>query len=146
MRCRHAGRSDGCTLHRKAACTVLHAGLVESQTGKLSAAGRAWALGDGADAQEELEADAAFWGLATPSEPETTEIWADHLPAFEAFLAVCGQWRVCAVEKRIVAVALDYTAAKAGLELAGMTITPEVWAQVQTIETAALKAMREKIT
>lgn len=42
-------------------------------------------------------------------------------------------------------IALDYTAAKAGLKLAGIKVKPNVWADLQTIELAALKAMRENI-
>lgn len=38
---------------------------------------------------------------------------------------------------RIVWVGLDYAAARAGLDLAGLTITPEIWAQVRLIEAGA---------
>ncbi|WP_181364443.1 DUF1799 domain-containing protein [Ascidiaceihabitans donghaensis] len=72
-------------------------------------------------------------------------VWAEHIPAFHAFLAVCGQWRAFEVDGRIVPIALDYTAARAGLKLAGIKIKPKVWADLQTIELAALKAMREKL-
>ncbi|MEP1521622.1 MAG: DUF1799 domain-containing protein [Ascidiaceihabitans sp.] len=71
-------------------------------------------------------------------------VWAEHVPAFHAFLAVCGQWRGFEIEGRTVPIALDYTAAKAGLKLAGIKIKPKVWADLQTIELAAVKAMREK--
>lgn len=38
-------------------------------------------------------------------------------------------------------VGLDYTAVRAGLELAGQQITPELWAEVQQIETGAVRAL-----
>jgi len=40
-------------------------------------------------------------------------------------------------------VGLDYTAARAGLRMSGIRITPQLWAEVQVIESAAVAAMRE---
>lgn len=36
---------------------------------------------------------------------------------------------------------LDYTAVRAGLDLAGHEMTPDLWAEVQEIETGALKSL-----
>lgn len=63
------------------------------------------------------------------------------MPAFNAFLAVCRQWRTAAAPDRTVWLGLDYTAVRAGLDLAGLTITPDLWAEVQEIETGALRAL-----
>lgn len=41
------------------------------------------------------------------------------------------------------AVGLDYAGARAGLGLAGIEMTPELWADVQEIERAAIAAMNE---
>lgn len=60
-----------------------------------------------------------------------------------AFLAVQTQWQRVATMKGLVATGLDYTGAEAGLRLAGIAITPDVWAQVQHIETGAVSAMLE---
>jgi hypothetical protein len=38
-------------------------------------------------------------------------------------------------------IGLDYTAAQAGLELAGIAVTPAVWADVREIERGARAAM-----
>lgn len=66
------------------------------------------------------------------------EVWAAHETALRAWLAVSGQWRTSAPgQGRIVWLGLDYTAARAGLDLAGLTLTPEIWVQVQAIEAAA---------
>jgi hypothetical protein len=62
-----------------------------------------------------------------------------------AFLAVCNQWRVVPAGlagARVIG--LDYTAARAGLRLAGIGITPDLWAAVQVIEGAAVAAMTER--
>ena len=39
---------------------------------------------------------------------------------------------------------LDYDGARAGLDLAGVEMTPKLWADVRAIETGALEAMREE--
>jgi hypothetical protein len=38
---------------------------------------------------------------------------------------------------------LDYAGARAGLDLAGIAMTPALWADVQVIERGALAAMNE---
>lgn len=38
-------------------------------------------------------------------------------------------------------IGLDYTAAEAGLRLAGVAVTPEIWAGVQMIEAGAIDEM-----
>lgn len=38
---------------------------------------------------------------------------------------------------------LDYAAAKAGLDLAGIEISPDDWARLRVIEVAAVKALNE---
>jgi hypothetical protein len=66
------------------------------------------------------------------------------MPALRAFFAISSQWRTVVIDNRVVPTALDYKAAKAGLKLAGIKVKPHVWLDVQVIEQAALKAMREK--
>nr|WP_269724455.1 DUF1799 domain-containing protein [Roseovarius sp. TM1035] len=71
-------------------------------------------------------------------------VWPHNVPAVRAFLAVCNQWRtVSAGLAGFRVVGLDYTAARAGLRMSGVRITPELWAEVQVIEGAAVAAMRE---
>lgn len=43
------------------------------------------------------------------------------------------------------ALGLDYTAARAGLRLAGMKVTPDLWSDVQVIEAAACAALNRKM-
>lgn len=58
-----------------------------------------------------------------------------------AFLAVSGQWRIVAAGDSQLWKGLDYTAVKAGLDLAGIAVTPAEWADVQIIEAAATAAL-----
>lgn len=39
---------------------------------------------------------------------------------------------------------LDYTAARAGLELAGIEITPEQWAELRQIEAGAIEELNSE--
>ena len=70
-------------------------------------------------------------------------VWEIHARALHAFLAVDGQWRVASGEKSLW-LGLDYTAVKAGLELAGLSLTPAEWSDVQMIERGALEALNRK--
>lgn len=66
------------------------------------------------------------------------EIWEEHLPALDAFLAVDGQWRT--IQRGMGSVhwiGLDYGAVRDGLELAGIEMTPETWADLKLIEAGA---------
>ena len=71
-------------------------------------------------------------------------LWEVHLPAFLAFLAICTQWRVVAGETGLIYLGLDYAAADAVLRRAGIETTPDLWADLQVIETGALAALREE--
>ena len=116
-------------------------------------AGRAWASpgaspGAGPDDWADLRADALALGvapedlpIAAPQAAPATEVWSEHRPALEAFLAVSGQWRTESVGAHgviwVIWLALDATAAQAGLALAGLSVTPATWAQVRIIEAGA---------
>lgn len=70
------------------------------------------------------------------------EIWEEHLPALDAFLAVDGQWRT--VSRGMAGtrwIGLDYGAVRAGLELAGIAMMPETWADFQQIEAGAVNEL-----
>ncbi|MBW6506165.1 MAG: DUF1799 domain-containing protein [Rhodobacteraceae bacterium] len=70
-------------------------------------------------------------------------MWAENLAAFEAFLAVATQWRVVGHMNGMTATGLDYAGARAGLDLAGIAVTPALWADLQSIEHGAIAAMNE---
>lgn len=97
--------------------------------------------------EEDAASDAANWGasidpswLGDVALPDDG-IWAQHVPALEAFLVVCRQWRVVAGMSGAAYIGLDYTAAKAGLKLAGIEVSPETWADLRDIEAGALEAL-----
>lgn len=68
-------------------------------------------------------------------------IWTENVAAVEAFLSVSTQWRVAMGHTGMIVLGLDYTAVRAGLELAGIAVGPDLWASVQMIETGALQAL-----
>lgn len=72
---------------------------------------------------------------------DQNEVWAKNVAAAQAFLWVSGQWRMTALASGgVYWGGLDYTAAKAGLEMAGIEITKELWADVRVIEQGAKAA------
>lgn len=98
-----------------------------------------------------MDDDAAFFGLVVEAgEPEEFEgLWPDHEPAWRAFAAVSGQWRTQALSSlggaAMIWLGLDYTAARAGLEMAGIDITPDLWAEVRIIEAAAAEELNRRV-
>lgn len=79
------------------------------------------------------------------AEEDDDALWPDHLPAWRAWCAVSGQWRTEAVSgwgvARLIWLGLDYGAAKAALDLAGLTVTPAVWDDVRQIEGGAIEEL-----
>ena len=119
--------------------------------GKLIWAGRAAVKGglvqDGTAARDTLADECRAFGidpaLLNRAPDEDVGIWPDHVVAVQAFLAVADQWRVAAGKNGVVFLGLDYTAVRAGFDLAGITLTPAQWADVQMIEAGAVAAMNE---
>jgi len=68
-------------------------------------------------------------------------VWQEHMGAVQAFLAVSTQWRcACPGDGSIRRTGLDYAAARAGLRLAGVKVTPALWSDIQLIEAGAIAA------
>lgn len=90
---------------------------------------------------------AAFFGLTLELDlPEQVAgLWLEHLPAWQAWCEISGQWRTIALSTeagaRVVWVGLDYAAAKYGLEMAGISVTPACWAEVRLIEEGATEEL-----
>ncbi len=99
---------------------------------------------------ERVRADAARMRLTLPEEAPApvAELWEMHIPAWRAWCAVSGQMRTEALNTmesaRIVWLGLDYSAAKAGLGLAGIGVSPEEWDEVRTIEGAAVEELNRR--
>ena len=117
------------------------------KSGKLKWAGEAWATGQlrGSGRDDELDADARFWGLDPalfqPDE-EAIGLWEAHAAALHAFLVVESQWNVVSLASGgMMWVGLDYAGVRAGLRGAGLKLSPEQWADLQLIETGALNAL-----
>ncbi|WP_226779508.1 DUF1799 domain-containing protein [Oceaniglobus trochenteri] len=68
--------------------------------------------------------------------------WSCHLAALRAFEAVSGQWRVATLGMGgLIWMGLDHGAVRAGLELAGIVMTPDLWEEVRGIELGALEVL-----
>ena len=119
--------------------------------GKLIWAGRAWAKGglvqDGTSVSDTLAEECLAFGidpdLLNRAPDEDVGIWPDHVAAVRAFLAVADQWRTAVGQTRAIYLSLDYTAVRAGFDLAGIALTPAQWGDVQLIEAGAVAALNE---
>jgi len=102
-------------------------------------------------AREDLDEDCRVLGLdaaslPAPLEDEGDGVWPRNAAAVRAFLAVARQWRTVASGMGGARfLGLDYAAAKAGLDLAGIEVGPELWAEVRVIEAAAAAALNGEV-
>ena len=80
-----------------------------------------------------------------PPDEDEAGVWPQNEAALRAFLAVDTQLRWTSVGDGAVAIGLDYAGARAGMRLAGLKVTPDLWADVQVIEAAAIAALNRKI-
>jgi hypothetical protein len=101
----------------------------------------------GAAGPDDAVADAKAFGfpaevieqLRAASAPmREMDVWPDNWPIIHAFTAISTQWRTAPIGMGAYRyLGLDYTAAKAGLELAGITVTTDQWKGVRVMERAA---------
>ena len=76
-------------------------------------------------------------------------VWPKNWPAVCAWSAVCTQWRTESVPGglgpgRLVYIGLDYGAAIASAGAAGIDLTPDLWADLRTMEIAAREALNSR--
>ncbi|GAA3704367.1 hypothetical protein GCM10022421_08980 [Oceanisphaera sediminis] len=115
---------------------------------KLIALGRTWAEG-GQGGKNELDADLAVLGIqldARHTEPEKTELWAEHIEAFELFAACSSQWRIVAGMGGAFYQGLDAAALAATMDMLGIEQghRRERLQQVRQIESGALEVLNKK--
>jgi hypothetical protein len=114
---------------------------------KLRAAGVHWARG-GEENLDAARADLRKFGAAEaeidrmlgPAAPADFEVWPDNWPAVEAFIAVQTQWATGMGG----ATGLDYARVRAGLAMAGIDVTPELFGQLRLLESGALEGLAKK--
>ncbi|MET4206849.1 DUF1799 domain-containing protein [Bradyrhizobium sp. LA2.1] len=106
--------------------------------------------------REALDADTA----GPDAGDEFEGIWPENVAIVEAFLAVCTQWRVApssagglispaggGIAPTVsVAIGLDYTAVKVGLDAESIEVTPALWRGLRVMETAACNALNEDLS
>ena len=68
-------------------------------------------------------------------------VWPENWPAVQAFLSVQTQW---AIGMSGGPTGLDYARVRAGLELAGVEATPELFQKLRILESAALAAISKR--
>lgn len=76
-----------------------------------------------------------------PPDERSEGVWPENASAVEAFLAVASQWRVLALPTGLAWLGLDFAGARAGLELAGIEVTPELWADLRIVAIGAKDEM-----
>jgi hypothetical protein len=70
-----------------------------------------------------------------------TEVWPENWDTVAAFVAISTQWRALAMPTgHIRYMGLDYTGARAGLDAAGVEVTPELWTGIRIMEDAGRAA------
>lgn len=94
--------------------------------------------------EEAIDAIRSALSLSAAGE---VEVWPEHADIVDAFLAASSQWRTSPIGGGMAApvnvfwLGLDYAGARIGIELAGIAITPELWAGVRVMEGAARDAL-----
>lgn len=101
-------------------------------------------------AWDDLDEDCRVLGLSPATLPPVREdeggVWPCNVAAVDAFLAVSRQWRSAAGGmERVRYLGLDYAGAKAGFELAGIDVSPDLWARVRVIEAGAVAALNGEV-
>jgi hypothetical protein len=80
------------------------------------------------------------------AKPQGFEVWPANMTVVDTWLAISSQWRTAPLaDGRVHWLGLDYSAVRAGLDMAGLTVTPSDWASVQVMEreaSAALNGLR----
>jgi hypothetical protein len=76
------------------------------------------------------------------AEPQGFEVWPGNAVVTDTWLSISTQWRTEALaDGRVHWLGLDYSAVRAGLDLAGLTVEPRNWALLQTMERTASAAL-----
>jgi len=76
------------------------------------------------------------------AESQRFEVWPANMPIIDTWMVIATQWRTEALaDGRVHWLGLDYASARAGLEMAGMAVTPGDWAGVRLMERTASAAL-----
>lgn len=82
---------------------------------------------------------------AEAKEQSEVAIWPENWNIVLAFATVVTQWRIVALPSgRLFYAGLDYAGVRAGLEAEQIELTPDLWADIRTMEAAAREAANER--
>lgn len=113
---------------------------------------------DSAAAPSEAELDAERFGFSDADRAALKQhlaggqtddgVWAENVDVVTAFLAASTQWRTASIgggfaPSRIMYLGLDYAAARIGIEMAGIAVTPSLWNGLRVMEAEACSALNE---
>lgn len=92
--------------------------------------------------------DAQAWGLpadlvASLDRKEAGfPVWPENMGIVDAFMAVTSQFRpISLAQAGLHWLGMNYAGVKAGLDMAGIVLTPAEWAGLQIMERAATSAL-----
>lgn len=72
------------------------------------------------------------------ADADTIELWPENVESFSIFMRLQTQWRTSAAGYT----GMDYAGVAAFLRLARVKSTPQLFADIQAMETATLQALR----
>lgn len=75
---------------------------------------------------------------------EKIEVWAEHWPALEVFIACRTQWRVAAGAGGLVYLGLDYPALESVMRMRGIEDPAETLGHIQQMEAGALEVINQQ--
>jgi hypothetical protein len=82
--------------------------------------------------------------LGSATDKDDDGVWPDNVDIVDAFVAAQTQWRIVPLASgRLHYIGLDYTAARTGIEGAGIAVTRDLWSGLLIMEDAALIALNE---
>ncbi|HEU4958962.1 MAG TPA: DUF1799 domain-containing protein [Sphingomonas sp.] len=119
-------------------------GAAADPRGKLRAVASLWASGRGGAPAQDAATEAAAAAIAEIEarrgrfRDDTPEIGPDELDAVDLFHALASQWRMHPMAG--VRLGIDYAAVPATAAMLGLTMTPELFADLRVMEGAALAA------
>jgi len=96
--------------------------------------------------RSELEQDFKAFGAPPPEmlraieQADTFEVWPENWEPLEIFMRLQTQWRVSPTGTLL---GLEYAGVRAALCMMGATVTPELFDDLQTMETSALSVFRK---
>ncbi|MBF0165192.1 MAG: DUF1799 domain-containing protein [Magnetococcales bacterium] len=89
-----------------------------------------------------LASDAAALGVRIDVREREFAVWQENADPARLFFACATQWRLAGMDG--IPTGLDYAGVEAAARMSGVALTPELFAGVRIMESAAMDAWAEK--